>query len=213
MRAGKFISFEGGEGCGKSTQARLLADWLEEQGRPVLLTREPGGTAGAEAIRELLLHPSHGSWTAPAEAMLFAAARADHVAKVIKPALESGTWVICDRFVDSSIAYQGVAGGVGSETVRQLHQIGSGGLLPDRTILLEVDHAIAAERMAARNQPEADVIEQRGEAYHQSVAAAFQSLAEDESNRFLIIDGSGAVAEVQSLIRASLKPLIQPTAS
>ena len=127
---GKFIAFEGGEGTGKSTQSRLLEAALRARGIAVERTREPGGTPGAEAIRELLLHPPGEGWDAEAEALLFAASRSDHVARLICPALESGTWVICDRFVDSSRAYQGGAGGMGDDAITALHQFGSGGLRP-----------------------------------------------------------------------------------
>ena len=138
MTRGRFIAFEGGEGAGKSTQSRLLAEALRARGIAVLLTREPGGTPGAEAIRGLLLDPPGEGWGAEAEALLFAAARADHVARAIRPALEAGTWVISDRFVDSSRAYQGGGGGLSDADVLALHQVGTGGLLPDLTVLIEV---------------------------------------------------------------------------
>ena len=131
MTRGKFIAFEGGEGAGKSTQARLLAEALRARGLEVVVTREPGGTPGAEAIRALLLGTEGEGWNARAEALLFAAARSDHVERLILPALARGAWVVCDRFVDSSRAYQGGAGGLSDAEVRDLHRIGSGGLLPD----------------------------------------------------------------------------------
>ena len=127
MTRGRFIAFEGGEGAGKSTQAKLLAEALRERGIEVLLTREPGGTPGAEAIRELLLHPPGEGWAPAAEALLFAAARSDHVERAIDPALERGAWVVCDRFVDSSRAYQGGGGGLSDADVLALHQVGSHG--------------------------------------------------------------------------------------
>ncbi|MBO0750173.1 MAG: dTMP kinase, partial [Porphyrobacter sp.] len=131
MTAGRFIAFEGGEGAGKSTQSRLLAEALRERGLEVVLTREPGGTEGAEAIRRLLLDPSGPGWEPEAEALLFAAARSDHVARLIRPALERGAWVICDRFIDSTRAYQGGGGGLSDDAILTLHRVGSGGLLPD----------------------------------------------------------------------------------
>lgn len=209
MKPGRFISFEGGEGCGKSTQARLLAEWLEEQGRSVMLTREPGGTPGAEAIRQLVLAPPADGWTAEAEALLFAAARADHVARVIKPALAEGRWVICDRFIDSSLAYQGVASGLGLEAVRQLHQIGSGGLLPSLTLLLEVGATEAARRVRQRDLQRTDAIEERSEAYHQRVVSAFNELAREDPDRFVVIDSSGPVAQVQEQVRQAVLPLLK----
>ncbi|MEM6585115.1 MAG: dTMP kinase, partial [Pseudomonadota bacterium] len=134
---GRFIAFEGGEGAGKSTQASLLAHALKAKGHSVDITREPGGTPGAEAIRSMLLDPPKGSaWGPQAEALLFAAARSDHVAKRIRPAMGSGTWVVCDRFVDSSRAYQGGAGALGDEAIAALHRFGSAGLRPDLTILI-----------------------------------------------------------------------------
>ena len=135
MERGRFISLEGGEGAGKSTQIRLLAEALEARGKHVVVTREPGGTEGAEAIRALLLSGGQDRWNDATEALLFAAARADHVAKLIRPALDRGDWVLCDRFVDSTRAYQGGAGGMADADILMLHQIGSGGLLPDRTLL------------------------------------------------------------------------------
>lgn len=203
---GKFIAFEGGEGAGKSTQARLLAEALEARGIPCVLTREPGGTPGAEAIRELLLHPPGEGWDAEAEALLFAAARADHVARLIRPALAEGRWVISDRFLDSSRAYQGQAGALGDGTVRALHAIGSRGLLPDLTIVLTVPDDVA-ERLCARDGDRADAIGGRNAAYHAQVNAAFRAFAEQEPDRFALIDGEGTVAEVQAWIMAAVAPL------
>ena len=128
MARGRFIAFEGGEGAGKSTQSRLLAETLREHGLEVVTTREPGGTPGAEAIRQLLLDAEGEGWNARAEALLFAAARADHVARLIRPALERGAWVVCDRFLDSSRAYQGGGGGLDDADILALHRIGSEGL-------------------------------------------------------------------------------------
>ena len=155
---GRFIAFEGGEGTGKSTQARLLTEALRARRIEVVLTREPGGTAGAEAIRELLLHPPGEGWLAEAEALLFAAARADHVARLIRPALERGAWVVSDCFVDSSRAYQGGAGGLGDDAITALHGFGSGGLRPDCTILIEVGEDRQAERLAARDGGKSDAV-------------------------------------------------------
>ena len=158
---GRFIAFEGGEGAGKSTQARLLAEALRARGLAVVVTREPGGTSGAEAIRALLLHPpGEAGWPPQAEALLFAAARADHVAHLIRPALVRGDWVVCDRFVDSGRAHQGGAGGLGDTAVNALHAFGSDGLRPDRVILLEGDEAALAGRLASRGET-ADAIEDK----------------------------------------------------
>ncbi|WP_077146435.1 dTMP kinase, partial [Sphingopyxis sp. KK2] len=134
--SGRFITLEGGEGVGKSTQLRALAAALAARGLDIVTTREPGGSPGAEAIRTLLMEGSDDRWNARSEALLFAAARADHVARLIRPALERGAWVLCDRFVDSSRAYQGAGGGLTDADILTLHRIGSEGLLPDRSFLL-----------------------------------------------------------------------------
>ena len=207
MARGRFIALEGGEGSGKSTQARLLADALGARGIAVDLTREPGGTPGAEAIRGLLLDPPGEGWGAQAEALLFAAARADHVARRIRPALEQGRWVVCDRFVDSSRAYQGGAGGVGDDAVCALHAIGSGGLRPDLTLLIAIDPALAAERLAVRDGGTADAIGGRGTDYHGKVAQAFARFADDNSAHIVTIDGSGSPDEVHARVLAALAPL------
>jgi dTMP kinase len=206
--AGRFITLEGGEGVGKSTQLALLAEAIRRRGHDVILSREPGGSPGAEAIRALLLQGKEERWSAPAEALLFAAARADHVEKTIRPALEQGTWVLCDRFLDSSLAYQGGAGGVGAEAIRQLHVIGSGGLLPDRTLLLQLPAELAAERAQARDGAHADRIGGRGAAYHQGVATAFAALAAAEPKRFRVIDASGAPVQVCELLVAAIVDLL-----
>lgn len=194
---------------GKSTQARLLADTLEKRGYQVELTREPGGTSGAEAIRDLLLSPPGEGWEIEAEALLFAAARSDHVARRIRPALDAGRWVVCDRFLDSSRAYQGVAGGLGDDAVRQLHSIGSGGLLPDLTMVIDCPANHVAQRLHARDGGMSDAIGGRADAYHASVNAAFLDFAREEPDRFTIIDGSGTVEEVQARIMAALATLFE----
>lgn len=205
---GKFIAIEGGEGTGKSTQARLLADALAAQGVDVVLTREPGGTPGAEAIRALLLDPPGGGWNARAEALLFAAARSDHVERLIRPALADGKWVICDRFVDSSRAYQGGAGGLGDDLVRALHAAGSEGLRPDLTLLVEVPSETASKRLVARDAGGSDAIGGRNEAYHRKVAEAFRALAEAEPSGFARIDGDGPPQTVHQRVMAAIGPLL-----
>ncbi len=206
---GRFIALEGGEGAGKSTQARLLAQALGARGLKVDLTREPGGTPGAEAIRNLLLDPPGEGWEAEAEALLFAAARSDHVARRIRPALERGEWVVSDRFVDSSRAYQGGAGALGDEAVVALHAIGSGGLRPDLTVLIEADEARVAERLAARDGGESDAIGGRDMGYHRRVAEAFRRYAEEDPGGFAVIDGSGTPEEVHKQIMQAVAPLLE----
>jgi dTMP kinase len=204
--SGRFVTLEGGEGVGKSTQLKALAAALRGRGLDVVETREPGGSPGAEAIRGLLLHDHH--WTPEAEALLFAAARADHVARTIKPALERGAWVLSDRFLDSSIAYQGIAGGLGVDAVRAAHAVGSHGFLPDRTLLLQLSEGEAEQRTRSRDLDGADLIGGRGADYHRGVVAAFARLAAEEPARYRVIDASGAPGEVTDRLLAALEDLL-----
>ena len=206
--AGKFIAFEGGEGAGKSTQARLLAEALAAQGKEVVVTREPGGTPGAEAIRTLLLGTEGEGWGPRAEALLFAAARADHVERLIRPALARGAWVVCDRFLASSRAYQGGGGGLSDAEVVALHRIGSEGLLPDATVLLTVSAGASAYRLALRDQGVSDRIGGRDLAYHARVAEAFARFAAEEPGRFAVVDGDGEPQMVHRAVLDALAPLI-----
>jgi len=205
---GKFLSIEGGEGAGKSTQVRRLADELRARGLDVIVTREPGGSEGGEAIRELLMQGEVKRWSSHTEALLFAAARADHVEKVIQPALGIGTWVISDRFIDSSRAYQGVAGGIDDAAVLALHGFGSRGLLPDRTLVLEVSPEIGAERAAARDGAAADRFAARERAFHDDVAAAFRRFAAAEPDRVRLIDAAGDVDEVATEVIEAVADLL-----
>ncbi|AWW74780.1 dTMP kinase [Erythrobacter sp. KY5] len=205
---GLFIAFEGGEGTGKSTQTLKLADALRSRGKVVEVTREPGGTPGAEAIRQLLLHPPGEGWGAQAEALLFAAARSDHVTQHIRPSLEKGVWVVTDRFVDSSRAYQGGAGGLGDEAITALHDFGSDGLRPDLTILLEVDEERLSKRLAARDGENSDAIGGRSAEYHQAVAARFRKLAEADPTGFRVVDGTGTPDEVHGRVLEAMADLL-----
>lgn len=209
MSRGKFISFEGGEGAGKSTQVRLLAAALEARGIACTVTREPGGTPGAEAIRALLLGTEGEGWHPRAEALLFAAARSDHVERLIQPALAAGGWVICDRFIDSSRAYQGGAGGLSDADVLALHGIGSVGLLPDLTLLIEVSPETATARTSARDVDGADRIGGRDASYHARVAEAFARLADAEPARFARIDGNGTADAVHAAVLTALGGLVE----
>jgi dTMP kinase len=211
MTVGRFIVFEGGEGAGKSTQARLLAEALAARGIEAVQTREPGGTPGAEAIRSLLLSTEGAGWGARAEALLFAAARADHVERLIRPALARGAWVICDRFLDSSRAYQGGGSGLSDADLMTLHRIGSEGLLPDCTVLLEIDAALAAERCAARDQGLTDRIGGRDAAYHARVAQAFAGYAAAEPTRFARIAADGTLDVVASRVLDALNRWLPPS--
>jgi dTMP kinase len=206
--SGRFITLEGGEGVGKSTQARRLADALRVRGLDVLLTREPGGSPGAEAIRTLLLQGEANRWSPGAEALLFAAARADHVRKTIDPALASGQWVVCDRFVDSSRAYQGIAGGVGDAAIQNLHRIGSDGRLPDRTLVLALDDSDATARADARDGGSPDRIGGREAGFHARVAQAFRNFASEDPERVRLVDASGREDQVTDRLLAALSDLL-----
>lgn len=206
MSRGRFITLEGGEGVGKSTQVNALANALRERGIDVLVTREPGGSDGAEKIRELLLAGADDRWGPRAEVLLFAAARADHVDKTIRPALDSGRWVLCDRFTDSSLAYQGGAGGLGIETVRTINVAAVGDLFPDRTFVLMLDEG--SERARARDSGASDRIGGRPDDYHRKVDAAFHIIAAEEPERVRLIDASGAPEQVTQRLLGSLRDLL-----
>lgn len=206
-KRGKFISLEGGEGVGKSTQAEALANAIRARGIDVVLTREPGGSVGAEAIRELLMKGGVDRWSAQTEALLFAAARADHSEKTIRPALEDGKWVLCDRYLDSSRAYQGGAGGLTDDDVMTLHMIGSKGLLPDRTLLLTLDKAAAEARAITRDGGLVDRFAKKGSSYHDRVASAFDAFAAADQHRFRRIDAAGAAQDVTQRLIAAIDDL------
>jgi dTMP kinase len=205
---GRFISLEGGEGAGKTTQLEELAAALQGRGLSVLVTREPGGSPGAEAIRELLLSGDETRWSPRAEALLFAAARADHVEKTIRPTLESGRWVLSDRFLDSSLAYQGEAGGLGMEAVRDLHRFGSLDFLPDRTLVLSLEEVEASARARHRDGSAGDRIGSRPPSYHAAVDAAFRKLADAEPNRVKLVDANGPAATVTARLLYALGDLL-----
>ena len=206
MSAGRFIALEGGEGVGKSTQAKALAEALRERGFDVVITREPGGSDGAERIRELLLSGSEDRWGPQAEALLFAAARADHVEKTIRPALGKGQWVLSDRFVDSSLAYQGGGGSLGIEAVRTINAFGIGESFPDRTLVLI--HQDGNERARVRDKDESDRIGSRPEDYHRKVEAAFHIIAAEEPERVKLVDASGSPEEVSERLLVALEDLL-----
>jgi dTMP kinase len=197
-----FVTFEGVDWSGKSTQAGLLAGWLTEEGRTVLLTREPGGTPVAEAVRDVVLH-GH-DMTPWAEAALYAAARADHVEHAIRPALERGEDVICDRYIDSSVAYQGIGRGLGEDRVRDLNLMVTRGLLPDRTFLVLLDPEEARRRGAG--QP--DRIEREGDDFWSRVDTGFRSLAAAFPDRIVTLDGSRSPDEIAEEVREHIRALL-----
>lgn len=193
---GVFIAFEGGDGAGKSTQARLLCDWLEEIGHTVVVTREPGGTVFGRTVRELVLHGDH---VAPrAEALLFAADRAHHVETKIRPALGRGEVVITDRYMDSSIAYQGAGRDLGVDEVRDLNLWATGGLVPALTVLVD----LPAEVGRTRRHGVHDRLESESAAFHGAVRELFRVLAGADPDRYLVVDGELAATRIHELVRA-----------
>jgi dTMP kinase len=198
-----FITFEGGEGAGKTTQTRLLADRLKAEGITCLLTREPGGAPFAEEIRALLLRPDLPPRGAMTEALLFLAARTDHVAATIEPALDAGQWVISDRFADSTFAYQGAAGGVPQATLAELHSLVLGDFRPDLTLILDLPPEIGLARAGARRGSIGqDHFENRALAYHEALRRGFLAIAADDPARCAIIDATGSQEEVAARIWA-----------
>ncbi len=205
---GRFISLEGGEGTGKSTQAKALAAALRTKGFTVLLTREPGGTPGAEVIRELLLSGHDEKWNMRTEALLFAAARSEHCDSLIKPALERGDWVISDRFIDSSRAYQSISGLLNDEDIMALHQVGSESLMPHRTFILDLPEEVAARRADARDRGDSDRIGGRDSDYHRAVMAKFRQYADEEPGRVTLVDASQSPEDVTAKLLQNLTDMI-----
>lgn len=203
MTAARFIVFEGGEGAGKSTQSAALADYLQARGHEVVRTREPGGTPAAEAIRAVLLDPANAGLDDRAEALLFAAARGDHAARVIRPALERGEIVISDRYLDSSVAYQGVARGLGAERVAELSLWATGGLVPDLTIVLDVDPALGLARVVGPDRLEAEPLE-----WHARVRQGFLDIAAAAPDRYLVLDGSRPAEDLAVEIAVAVSALV-----
>jgi dTMP kinase len=197
---GRFITFEGGEGAGKSTQARLLTEALTDLGLPVLRTREPGGAPGAELLRELLLS-GRIAWSAPAEALLHFAARAEHVEQSIRPALAAGMWVVCDRFADSTMAYQGYGQGVDRAMIATL--TGLIRLAPDVTLVLDVSDAVGRERLRSRGGA-ADRYEKLEADFHARVNEGFRAIARAAPERCVLVPADGAEAEVHAAVMRAL---------
>jgi dTMP kinase len=201
---GRLIAFEGVEGAGKSTQLELLRRQLEGRGREVVVTREPGGTPVGERVRALLLDPEVEIYPRT-EALLFAAARAELVERVIRPALERGAVVLCDRYLDSSLAYQGGARGLGREPVEEVNRLATGGLLPDLVVLLDLDPADGLRR----RQGDRDRIEAQDLNFHRRVREAFRALAAADPNRFAVVDGAAPVREVAARVHAVALGLLE----
>lgn len=206
MTPGRFITLEGGEGVGKTTQRARLAGAIRGRGYQVIETREPGGTPGAEAIRALLMTGAIDRWSPRVEALLFAAARADHVERVIRPALDAGSWVVCDRFVDSTRAYQGAAGTVSDADILALHRIGSCNLLPDRSLLLTVPASDSEQRLVARGNR--DRMGDRHAAFYARVDQGFRCFAQAEPERWRVVDAAGSVEAVTTRLVEAIEDLL-----
>lgn len=205
---GYFITFEGVEGCGKTTQIRLLAELLTESGFSATLTREPGGCQIADQIRAILLDAENRAMTPMTELMLYAAARAQHVNDVIAPALADGGVVLCDRFCDATVAYQSFGRGLDRSTIDDLNRRACQGVFPDLTILIDCDPALGLERARSRIEacsgPREERFELEALAFHQRVRAGYRSLAESEPERFAMIDGAGTVADIAAAIQSAV---------
>lgn len=209
LARGKLITFEGGEGAGKSTHAKRLAKFLEGRGLDVTRTREPGGSEGAEEIRRLLVEGAPGRWTPLTETFLYAAARADHVARLVEPALAAGRWVISDRFTDSTLAYQGYGHGLDAATIETVNALAAGGLMPDLTVLLDlpVDEGLARAGKRADDGPLAgreDRYERMDRAFHQRLRDGFRAIAAADTARCVVIDATRPVDDVAAAIAAAV---------
>lgn len=204
MARGKFITFEGGEGTGKSTQSRILTTRLQTEGRSAIRTREPGGSDGAEALRGLLVEGRADRWSPLSETLMMNAARRDHLERTIVPALENGDWVICDRFADSTRAYQGAGGGVPADFIATLERAVVGDNRPDLTLVFDLPPDIGLERAFGR-----DMFEVRFETkdidFHNRLRAAYLAIARDEPGRCAVIDASGTQEEVADLVWRTVK--------
>ena len=199
MTQGVFITFEGGEGSGKSSQVERLGQALDSAGIEVIVTREPGGAPAAEDIRALLVNGDADRWTPKSEALLNYAARAEHLRQTIHPALQSGKWVLCDRFADSTTAYQGYGHGLGSDWVGALHQLIVGDLQPDLTIILDIPVQTGLKRAAIRGG--VDRYERMDEQFHERLRSGFLEIAERQPERCTVVDATGSIDEIQATIR------------
>jgi dTMP kinase len=204
---GLFIAFEGGDGAGKSTQAAALAEALESRGLTVLRTREPGGTPIGEKLRSLVLDHGHGHIDAHTEALIFAASRAAHASQVIRPALERGEIVLTDRYIDSSVAYQGAGRDLGTDAVRDLNEWATSGLRPDLTVLLDVDPALGRRRRTAGDAPE-DRLESEADEFHARIRAAFLELAVARPETYLVLPAQLPVGDLAARILGRVDALL-----
>lgn len=204
MARGRFITLEGGEGAGKSTHIRHLASWLQGQGIEVVTTREPGGTKGAETIRRLIVEGSVDRWDGLTETLLLNAARRDHVRRLIAPALERGAWVLCDRYVDSTLVYQGTAKGVDMDALLQLHALSTGPLWPDLTLVLDLPPEIGLARAAGRAGVETR-FEDHAIDFHEKLRQGFLELAARFADRCAVVDASAPMDAVSNAVEAAVR--------
>lgn len=204
MSRGRFITFEGGEGTGKSTQIRLLASYLTQSGADVVQTREPGGSPSAEEIRALLVTGAADRWSPMAETLLFYAARVEHWRQVIEPALDRGTHVLCDRFSDSTLAYQSYAGGIPHKTIEDLHRLTMANAEPDLTIILDLPVEEGLKRAAQRKDAETR-FERKGREFHERLREGFLDIAKKAPTRCIVIDAAQPIERVHSAVLAALK--------
>ena len=211
IRRGGFVAFEGGDGAGKTTQLNLLEAWFKDQDVAYERTREPGGTPIGERIRSLVLEHGQGEVDPRTEALLFAASRAAHVVQRIEPALQAGRFVLCDRYVDSSVAYQGVGRQLGAQAVAQVNAFATGGLQPDLTVVLDIEPSSARARRDGR-AGDSDRIESAEDAFHERLRAAFLARAEEEPDRYLVLNADAAPADLQEPIRERVGLLLKDRA-
>jgi dTMP kinase len=207
MERGRFITFEGIDGCGKTTQFRILAQWLRDRGKEVVETVEPGGTAIGQQIRRILLDPASAEIQPRTELLLYFASRAQNVEQVIRPALEAGSIVLCDRFTDSTLVYQGCGRGLDTDVVRDLDRIACRGLKPDLTFLIDIDLETSLMRAKRRNErvgPAESRIDEESAAFHERVRQGYLALAKAEPDRIAVIDGCEGISEVGQRIREAL---------
>ena len=204
MQRGKFITLEGGEGVGKSTQIRRLIARLSDQGKEVVATREPGGSPGAESIRDLVLRGAADRWSPMTETLLMYASRRDHIERVITPALAAGKWVVCDRYADSTRAYQGAAGGVEPAFIAALEDHVLGDVRPDLTLIFDLDPKIGLARAVDRAGAEMR-FESKGEAFHSRLRQAFLDIAEQEPQRCAVIATQGSLEAVEALVWSAVQ--------
>jgi len=204
--SGLFITFEGGDGTGKSTQVRLLTEWLAEQGRAVVTTREPGGTEVGTALRDIVLH-HRGDVDPRAEALLYAADRAQHIGTLVRPALERGDVVVQDRYIDSSVAYQGAGRVLDAAEIKRISLWATGDLIPDLTVLLDLPGDVARARLA-KEKKTFDRLENEHDDFHERVRAGFLQLAADEPHRFLVVDATQEIDQIAHVIRDRVGALL-----